>query len=256
MPPLRPTRQRGLWMLGIVALLVLAGIATYLLVPHTNNQSPTSGNNSNQPQGLSVTGDGTVYATPDIAKFQFGVQQTGKDAATVQDQIATKIDSVKAKLKDLDIDDKDIKTVEFGIYPDYNSTGNQVRSYTGRHMLEVTIRDLDKADEISGAVVTAGANQVQNIQFTVENPDQWYQQARTQAIQQAKDKAKQLADAAGIKLGKLLSINEYTSNGPIYYADTPAGYGVGGGPMPTKDSGVEPGSLELHANVTLVYDIR
>jgi uncharacterized protein YggE len=249
-------------MTTLVYLLLLVAVigGGFYLVTQRDGNKPNTGISGAQ-EGLSVSAEGLVYATPDIAKLRFGVQQTGKDAAVTESDLSKKIDAIKSKLKELGIEDKDIKTVEFGIYPDYGiavpSSTTKPRSYNGRHILEVTIRDLDKADEVARAVVVAGANEVQNVYFTVEDPESWYQQARTQAITKAKEKAKQLAQDADIKLGRLLSINEYTNGGPIYYGRDVAspeygGIGMGG----DVATGVEPGNLELRANVTLVYQIR
>src|SRR5690606_5361250 len=99
------------------------------------------------------------------------------------------------------------------------------------------------------------ANQVENVYFTVEDPEEWYQEARSQAVSKAKAKAEQLAKEADIRLGKLISINENTSGGPIYYdraISSPGGFGGGG----EFDTGIESGSLEIRAYVTLIYQIR
>lgn len=241
----------GLLMAGVIGLVVLI-IAGFFIAGDRN--APTVNNQTaNQTQGLSVSAEGLVYATPDIAKLRFGVQQVGREATVVEDEIAKKIDVIKSKIKELGVEEKDIKTAEFGIYPDYGNypaTTSQIRSYNGRHILEVTVRDLSKADAVADAVISAGANEVQNIYYTVEDPDQWYQDARSQAITKAKEKATQLAKDADIKLGRLLSINE-SGDQPVFY-DRAMGMGGGSEFQP----GLEPGSLEIRANVTLVYQIR
>lgn len=241
----------GLLLAGVIGLVVLI-IAGFFIAGDRNTPSTTN-QTTNQTQGLSVSAEGLVYATPDIAKLRFGVQQVGREATVVESEIAKKIDVIKSKIKELGVEDKDIKTAEFGIYPDYGNypaTTSQIRSYNGRHILEVTVRDLDKADAVADAVISAGANEVQNIYYTVEDPEQWYQDARSQAITKAKEKATQLAKDADIKLGRLLSINE-SGDQPVFYDKA---IGIGG--SSEFQPGLEPGSLEIRANVTLVYQIR
>lgn len=257
----RPMRSPsfGMIFMGVVILILLAAGAYYL----TQNRGPKFNNGvSGQPEGLNVSAEGLVYATPDVAKLHAGVSEIGQDATAVQTTLNQKIDAMKARLKELGIEDKDIKTAEFGIYPDYGSfpvtSTSRPRSYTGRHMLEITIRDLDKADSVADGVVASGANEVQNVYFTMEDTDAWYQQARAQAITKAKEKAKQLAKDADIRLGRLISISESGQGGPIMYdravSSMPA-YPGGTGGEDIK-AGLEPGNLEVRAYVTLVYQIR
>ena len=262
-PPTRPnpTQKRvspsPTTIIGIIAgvVIILGGI---IVANRFNAPTPPSTING-QSEGLNVSSEGIVYATPDIAKLRFGVQQIGPDAGKVEEQISDSIANIKDALGDQDIDDKDIKTVSFGVYPDYGAyplnENSRIRSYTGRHILEVTIRDLDTVNDIASAVIKAGANQVENVYFTVEDPEEWYQEARSQAVSKAKAKAEQLAKEADIRLGKLVSINENTSGGPIYYdhaISSPGGFGGGG----EFDTGIESGSLEIRAYVTLIYQIR
>ena len=252
-----PARNRPIWwqptpLIGAAVILVL--VAAWLFQQAGDKPTDPS---TGQPQGLNVSAEGIVYATPDIAKLFFGVQQTGKEASAVEDQLSERINTIKAKLVELGVEDKDIKTSDFSIYPDYGpypipTTNPQIRSYTGRHILEVTVRDLDRVNDVADGAIAAGANEVQNISFTVEDPESYLQEARTQAIQKAKDKAKQLAEAADIRLGRLLSINEYPVSMPF---DGRFGYGGMGGAEDTK-IGLEPGNMEVRVNVTLVYAIR
>lgn len=255
MPMPRPTLTPATWAILAVVVLVLVGGLFWI------NRGPSTGTGiaGGNTEGLNVSAEGVVYATPDIAKLRFGVSQIGREAAVVEADITTKIEAIKSKVRELGVEDKDIKTVEFGIYPDYGAypltENSKIRSYNGRHILEVTIRDLDKADAVADGVIAAGANEVQNIEFTVEDPEKWYQDARTQAISKAKDKAKQLADSADIRLGRLVSINESSNTTPIFYdraMESSVGMGAGG----DGNAGLNQGSLELHAYVTLVYQIR
>lgn len=246
-PPILPN-GRGLGMLlGIVAVLaILAVAAMFALGNHSN---PTG-----QMEGLTVSSDATVYAKPDVAKVNVGVVKTGKTVAEIETQLSDASTSIKTALTSAGVKDADIKTVDFNIYPQQSFSNNvsNITGYTGRHSMEVTIRDLNKTDEVLAAVTAAGANEVGQLNFTLENPESKLAEARKEALKKAKDKAKQIAQDGGFSLGRLVSVNEYT-NQPIPM------YGFGG----TKDMGsgvttpnTEPGSLTMQVNVTLVYKIR
>lgn len=253
-PAPREPRGRGLgialtWLVGLVIVCVFAVAA--LAVYRTTGTGSTT---PNQPEGITVTGEGISYATADIAKIQFGVQETAGTVNAVRDQLDSKISKVKNALDNLNIADKDIKTVEYSLYPerDYRYNPPRITGYTGRHSYLVTIRNLDKVNDVVDAITKAGVNDIGNVAFDIDNPDQWVQEARVDAIKEAKDKAQSIADEAEIKLGKLVSIQEYVSGGIEPY---PYRYdGMGGGEEPASPS-IEPGSQEIHVTVTLVYKI-
>lgn len=242
-PMMPPRGGRGLGLiLGIVVLIIAAGWFAF-------NYHPTT---SGQMEGLTVNADATVYATPDIAKVTVGAMKTGKTVAIVESQLSDASDKITKAILDTGIKEADIKTVDYNIYPDqtYSPTiGTRITGYTGRHSLEVTIRDLDKTDEVLSKVTTAGANEVGRLNFTIEDQDDKVAEARKEAMKKAKDKAKQMAEDGNFRLGRLISVNEYSQTpGPLYDI---GGKGGGGAVINT-----EPGSLAIQVNVTLVYQIR
>jgi len=251
-PPPREPRGKGFGMgliwLVVVGSLVVAGLAV------TNIDFSTS-SDGNQPQGITVYGEGIAYASPDIAKVRFSVQYTARTVTAVRDNLDGKITDVRDRLDDFDIASKDIKTVEYSLYPerDYNRTPAYITGYTGRHSLEVTVRDLDKVNDVVDAITKVGVNDISNVTFDIDDPDEWIKEARTDAVKEAKNKAKDIADDADIKLGKLISIQESVGGigTPIYYD-----YGRGGGGEDIAVSpSIEPGSQEIRVNVTLIYKI-
>lgn len=242
-PMLPPRGGRGLSLiLGIIVLVIAAGWFVY-------NYHPTTGG---QMEGLTVNADATVYATPDIAKVIVGAIKTGKTVAIVESQLSEVSDKITKAVLDAGVKEADIKTVDYNIYPDQTyspTTGTRITGYTGRHSLEVTIRDLDKTDEVLSKVTAAGANEVSQLTFTVEKQDDKVAEARKEAMKKAKDKAKQMAEDGNFRLGRLISVNEYNQTpGPLY------DYGGKGGSSSTVST--EPGSLAIQVNVTLVYQIR
>lgn len=245
-PTIAPPNGRGLGLvLGIVGIVVVAGALLYIGGrPNTN---------SGQMEGLTVNADATVYASPDIARVNVGVVKTSKTVAEVEKQLSDASVSIKSAITAAGVKDSDIKTVDYNIYPEQtyvNGSVSRISGYNGRHSMEVTIRDLNQTDAVLSAVTKAGANEVGQLNFTLEKPDDKLAEARKEALKKAKDKAKQIAEDGNFRLGRLISINEY-SNTPMPYMDGMGGKG-GGIVAPST----EPGSMAMQVNVTLVYQIR
>jgi uncharacterized protein YggE len=121
--------------------------------------------------------------------------------------------------------------------------------------VQVKIRDLSKIGGILAAAGEVGANQVSGVAFTIDEPESLRQQAREKAMENALTKAQALAQKAGVKLGKLVSFNEYNSSPTSYYKSYEA-YGLGGSASQAAPApSVEAGSLDITINVNLTYEI-
>ena len=228
---------------------ILGGVSlvNYADIPQTS-QAPQ--------KTISVSSEGTVKAKPDMAYINVGVQTENKSSKVAQQENATKMNKVMEVLKGLKIDDKDIKTSQYSIYPIERYSEKDQRSYvTGyrvNNTLEITIRDISKVGAVIDAVTSNDANTVSNIQFTVADPDKYYLQALENATSKAKAKAEVLAKQFGIKIGLPSQINE-ASGGyypPVMYysADSMKARNEA---APTTS--ISTGELEIRASVGLVY---
>lgn len=208
---------------------------------------------------LVVVGEGKVSVTPDIAKVTLGIQENGASLKTVQDSVNKKSKALTDSLKKLGIGEKDIKTVSYNVYPqyDYTTPNSRITDYQVSTSYEVTIKDFDKVNDVLVAATAAGANTTGGIAFEVndETKNEKLQEAREKAVGKAKEKAQGLAKAAGINLGKIINISETQSGNEIrpMYATKDA-VGLGGG-VPTP-ADVQPGETELSVTVSLSYEIR
>lgn len=212
---------------------------------------------------ISVSGTGKVKAVPDIATVSLGVVAQGKDAKEAQNLATERINKITAFVKGLGVAKEDITTSQASLNPryDYQNGQNNITGYDSNQMVTVKVRGVDKSNEIVGKILAGavdnGANQVYGSQFTIDDPDNLKQQARKDAIAKAKVKAKELADAAGIKLGKVVSVQD----GEGYYPPVPMAYatdkamGMGGGGAAVAPN-IEPGSQEITQTVTLVFEVR
>jgi uncharacterized protein len=151
---------------------------------------------------LKVTGEGTVSAVPDQAMIILGVITENMNLSTAQKENAAKTSAVINAMLSLGISQQDIQTFSYRIEPQYNfENGQQIfRGYRVEHQLQVTVKDLTKTGQVIDQAVASGANSVSSIQFTVSNPDAFYNQALTLAVQNAQQKAVAMARALQVTL--------------------------------------------------------
>jgi len=222
---------------------------------------------------FSVSGEGKVVAVPDIAQLSFGVlTEGGKNLADLQKENTDKVNRVIAFLKENKVEEKDIKTQFYNITPRYQyfscpslvSVEEGIRTptscpppeivgYTINQSVLVKIREINKAGDIIAGVVDNGANTVSGPSFTVDDPTELQNQARSEAITEAKGKAKAIAKAGGFRLGNLISLEDVFSPQRIstsFYEEFDGKGGDSGNPV------IEPGSQEISVNMMLVYEIK
>ena len=216
---------------------------------------------SQQQVGLWVTGEGKTMATPDIVLLSLGIEAEAKTVAQAQQDAAEAMDGVMKALKSNGVAEKDIQTQAFSIYPVRTWVKDDQRQiitgYRVTNIVVAKIKQVDKAGTIIDDVAEAGGDltRIDSISFTVDDPATYYEDAREKAIGDAMEKAKQMAQVAGIKLGKLLYISEGTSYVPPVVVRDYAMKAEGAAPAPAPTS-ISPGELEIQVTVQMVYDIR
>lgn len=214
---------------------------------------------------ITVTDTGEIYAKPDLALIDFSVITEAKTVALAMKENTEKMNNIISFVKGQGVEEKDLKTRAFNIYPRYEyrkveteiypwPPGKRVLvGYEIRQQLEVKIRDLNKIGEIIEGATTAGANRVGDLQFTIDNQDEVKKQARAQAIDKAKAKAKELASQLGIKLVRITNFTE-SSYIPRFYAyekALPAPGGLGG-----EVPEIEIGENKITVTVIITYEIN
>jgi uncharacterized protein YggE len=204
---------------------------------------------------VTFTGEGKVLAKPDVAMVDFAIVTDAKDSKTAQDKNSAKSKTVVEFLKKQGIEEKDIKTSGYNIYPQYSYPRYdkpEIQGYTVNQTIQVKIRNLENVSKVLDGVVAAGVNQVNNLQFTIDEPEKLKAEARSKAIIAAKAKADELKGQIGLKLGRIVNFSENIGGYavPMMYAKSMEG-GVGGG-GPTVPSGEN----EITVNVTITYQIK
>jgi uncharacterized protein YggE len=234
-------------------LLVTAMLALVLSAcgPTTINQEAPAAVRT-----LNVNGTGQINLVPDIAYIYVGVHTEKPSASEAMQENNVQTEKMIKALKDSGVADKDIRTMNFSIWPmdKYDpQTGMPTgqKTYSVDNTVYVTVRKLDKLGELLDTVVAAGANTVNSIQFDVADKTEALKQARADAVKDAKQQADQLASDAGVTLGEIQSISFYDSQ-PYPVAD-----GKGGG-MAVAEAAVpiQPGQLTFTVTVSVTYAIK
>jgi uncharacterized protein YggE len=215
------------------------------------------GNLNGQQEGISVNGEGKVTAVPDVATLSVGVDAQASSVADAQSQAAAAMDKVMTALKNGGVATKDIQTQYYNIQKvtrwDNNNQQEITIGYRVTNTVTAKIRTVDGAGAVIDAVTAAGGDlvRINNIGFTVDNPAPYQEQARQQAVADAAAKAKQLADAAGVKLGKPVYITESSYiPGPIY-----RDVAVKAEAAPAVETPISPGEMEITVDVQMLYEI-
>ncbi len=241
-------------------LMVVLGVFIIVLIFYFGvksfNEIDNKGKVPGQQNTISVSGKGEIFIKPDIAKVSVSVEKNAYSVSDAQSQATNAINNVTKFLKDSGIEDKDIKTVNYSIYPRYDYLENQgrvFRGYTISQTLEIKIRKIEDTGKILAGVTSAGANQVGGVSFTIDDEERVKRQARQEAINDAKAKAKQLSKDLGVKIVGLISFSESGNDYyPPYYAESAKVLGTGGGEVPEVPSGEN----KITVNVYLTYQIK
>jgi uncharacterized protein YggE len=197
--------------------------------------------------GITVTGVGTTTAVPDEAAFTIGVKTEGPTArealAANSEQMRRVIDAVKAA----GVERSDIKTQDVSVSASYGDEGRS-DGYSARNSVLVTIHDLSKAGAVLDAASNAGANEVYGPMLSRSDEDALQAKALREAVSNARTKAEALADAAGVRLGRVTAMTEGFAGGPQPY--------YGAAELRAKaDAPIEPGTQDTQATVTVTFAI-
>ena len=188
---------------------------------------------------ISVSGEGRVATSPDMATISLGVTTVGDTAAAAMAMNSEELAKVMANLTTAGIEAKDIQTTGLMLNPNwtYDSSGTTgtINGYTAMNMVNVRVRALNGLGDVLDAAVKDGANTLNGLTFGIANPQPVNDEARKLAVADAVRKAGLLAEAAGVKLGAVMSITEqtgYTDPSPMFRAEaapTASGVPVAGG---------------------------
>ena len=203
------------------------------------------------PPAISVTGEATVLVAPDLAKIDAGVVTQAKTAREASEANNAAMGRVLLALKGAGIDEKDFQTSRLSLYPQYsanNAGPNVVVGYQVSNRVTVKLRDVTGVASVIDTLVAAGANNIGGINFMVSGASKLLDDAREQAIADARRKAEVYAKSAGVELGAPLGISEQGATGPIQIRTMAARAAA---PTP-----VAQGEETLHVTVSVSWAIK
>lgn len=162
---------------------------------------------------ISVTGSGIAEAEPDMALISLAVTRHDPDAAAAMAAVSADVRKVLDKLSAAGVEDRDMQTDRLSIQPVWdnnrnNSTPPRVIGFTASNGVSVRLRDLSNVGDVLNMVIKEGANDFSGIQFTLQDPKPSRDAARAEAVADATDKARQMAEAAGVTLGQVRTMTE------------------------------------------------
>lgn len=241
--------SRFLPMLLVSAALAVPAVATA--------HSPQSHANSTMPGVIHVTATANINVTPDRVSVSAGVQSDGKTAQEAMARNSDLMRNVFAALAANGIPETDISTTNLNLNPRYDyeqRTNGQplLVGYRASNQVTIISHDLDRTGQLIDALLQAGLNNINGINFSVSEPDAAQAQARAAAIEKAKVKARTMAQSANVRLGRLLSLQEGSSANPIRYnTEMMSARSVSMDSAPP----LAPGEREIGATVTMSYAI-
>jgi uncharacterized protein YggE len=219
---------------------------------------PTTINQAAQPvvRTLNVNGAGQVSLTPDLAYIYIGVHDEASTPSDAVDSNKAHTTAVIDAIKNAGVKEKDINTTNFSIWPSqqYGPDGTITgTTYMVDNTVYVIVRDISSLGSLLDAAITAGANNINSIQFDVADKTDAVKEARAKAVEDAKAQAQELADAAGVTLGDIQNISFYDNSPvPMY-----SGKGGGGGvDMANSSVPIQPGQLNISVSVNILYEIK
>jgi len=245
-------------LLGIMVVYIIVLLGT--MIRNNMQEYIYIGQADKMERTIYIDATAKVVAKPDIAVTTMGMVNEGKTVQEAQTANNGVMNKLTEKLKEMGVEDKDIQTTNYNIYPLYNYTenGRVLRGYEVRQDVTVKIRDLEKANEVLSLAGELGANNISGLQFIIDDPEVYKNEAREEALKKLAEKAQTLSKLLGVRFGKVVSYNEYSGDNTPYYnvMKSSAMYDLAGGVVNESISSVESGSTEVNMTVSITLQIR
>jgi uncharacterized protein YggE len=233
------------------AALVVAGLTAAGVAGCDSKTGPVSAAGKDTRQ-VTVVGNGRVKGTPDTLTTNVSIEFTAPEVTAAMNQTSERQQAVITALVDAGVDRKDISTTGVSLQPQYAASGEtgNIVGYRATNSIDVRIRDVSAAPRALALIVSSGgdATRINTVNFSIDDDSQLVRDARTRAFDDAKARAQQYAQLAGLKLGSVMSISE-TGTGP-----PPTPYPA---PKPAMTEAVplEPGQQTVGFSVTVVWQL-
>jgi uncharacterized protein YggE len=254
------------------ALLVFLAVLSVFYAVRILSEFRTFKNADMGFKSITLSGHGEVSAVPDLANVSFTIHKEAKTVKEAQEGVATVEKSALDFLKENDIEDKDIKTVNSSFNPKYkyvynsalmpcNEYGcpprdgnNVIVGYEAYENISVKVRNVDEVGKIMQGLGGIGVSDLNGPNFTIDDEDALQAEAKKEAIEDAKAKAKVLAKNLGVRLGDVISYSDGTEYAqPMYYAKDMMSEGAANFSAPAS---VPKGENTVSSDVSITFEIK
>lgn len=204
------------------------------------------------PGKISVSATGTTYMAPDQASVSAGVVSQARTAGEAMSSNSTRMNAAFNELRRAGIPDRHIQTSQLSLQPRYDYSNRQapvITGYEARNTVSARTDNLDQVGAMLDALVRAGVNNINGVTFTVKNSDAAKSQARSEAVKAARRKAEEMATAAGVRVGRIVTINESSGYSP------PQPMMMRAAAMDEGATPVSGGEQSLTVTVNITYEI-
>jgi hypothetical protein len=201
---------------------------------------------------LDVVATGEVTRVPDIVRINAGVMTQAPTASEAIRANAEQMRTMRAALREAGVAERDIQTSTLNLHPQWRHDENRAPIFTGyqaHNAVNVRFRDIANAGRIIDALVAAGANQIDGPMFEIEEPEPALDEARTRAIEIARNRATLYANALGMRVKRILSVSEAGAAMPVPMMARVANMEVSG-------TNIAPGQQTLSASVTVTFELE
>jgi len=223
--------------------ILVAGLAVLAL-------SPAAAQERLSPPHISISGEATMTAPPDTARIRAGVAATGATAREASAANRKAMAAVMAAIKAAGVAEKDIQTSRYSIQPVYSNTPQQkITGFIANNSVTLTLHKLDDMGDLIDKLTDAGANSLGGVEFIVSDANRLLDKVRGEALADARRKAQIYADAAGVKLGSLLSLSENINMPrPVMYMARAAA-------APAPETSISAGENTLQVSVSATFEL-
>jgi uncharacterized protein YggE len=217
---------------------------------------------------ITVDASAETFMAPDIAEISFSVAEENKDLSVAQEAVDTKIKTTISSLKEIGIEEKDIKTTYYNANPRYeygkaiclqyrcDDGERALVGYEANQSISVTIRNLDNVGKVISSLGSVGVSNIYGPNFRVENEDDLKAKVREEAIAKAKEKAKVLAKNLDVRIVGIENFSE-GYNGGMYYAKAEMGMAEDSVmSAPVANITLPTGENKIETTVTITYRVK
>ena len=233
---------------------LLLALSFALGTPMTTHAQNTTAAVANDATLLNISAQAEARRVPDVAMLSAGVVTQAADGNTAMRENAAQMDKVMAAIKAAGIAERDIQTSGINLNPNYKYVENappSIVGYQASNTVNVKVRELAKLGKVLDAFVANGANQINGPSFEVDKPDEAYDEARLAALKKAQARADTYAAALGMKVRRIVSINEggasFPRPMPMMRAMAADGF--------AKETSVSPGEASLSVSIDVVFEL-